>query len=1107
MGKEMKQKKSWKKKEKLGVLLIAILLLMVVQLLNSDKVYAETATGYKVTYKGAVSSMGSTCGKFTIKGRDAFCAEHPKATPPTGTKITSTKLLTNSTMRKALYYGYGGPKAKVSKNNAGWVSTSIALSRANGKGGGTTKAQKFYKKLGDYSTPPDSFKVYICNTAGGLQDLCYWIYEPEGKLRVKKQSTDANATSSRGYSLSGAVYGVYKNKSCASDSRVTKLTTGSSGISGKATLDKGTYYIKEMTAPKGFSLSSTVYTVSITDQCDKTVTVKDAPKKGKIQLVKSSDNPDVTKNNSAYSLSGAEYGVWSDSARTKKVGTLKTTSSGKSNILSVWAGTYYIKETVAPKGYKKDPSVYKLSVSVTSIGTTKILKVKDVPKKGKLQLVKSSSDPGLTDSNSAYSLSGAKYGVWSDSSLKKKVGTLTTKSDGSSNVISVYPGIYYVKETTAPKGYMKDNTIHKVTVTGSNFTTTKVVKVKDVPESDPAWVIIQKIDAESGEAVSDGDYDMSGAEFKVKYYEGTDWDEDPAEAGIEAKREWVFRTNESGYICLDDNEYFVSGDDLYYNDLGNPTIPIGTITLQEAKAPEGYEINNEVFIVKILIDDNKPGVSLNQIPTTIVEEQPIKGDIEIIKKDSKTGKLLEGVVFYVIDAVSNEVAATIVTDENGYATTTAVGESNGSLSYGEYIVREESAPAGYLPMSEDIRVVISQNKEKICLNIENTPAEIGTSATFKENGLRIINVHETVTIIDEVYFKNLIPGQGYRLEGVLMDTFTGEPLKLNGEEVTSSMSFVPESAAGSLKMEFVLNGEALAGKSVTVFEELYIEETMIASHKDITDKEQTVTFLGPSEIGTTAYFKDNNSKEILPTETVTIVDEVRYKNLIPGNEYKLSGVLMDTETGEPLLVDENKVISDIEFVPETSVGVVYMEFILDASRLSGKSVTVFENLYTGGILVASHKELTDEGQTVSFIAMGDIEIYKGDEMTGKPLEGVKFQIIDKLNGEVVAELVTDDLGYATTACEEKVGGSLLLGEYIIKETEPLPGYAPIEDMEVMLDDFNRIMSVKIDNMPLPVPEEEIADTGDPMGRVIPLSIVLLIISFMGALVSVRRKGG
>jgi len=870
-------KKSFSKRKRLVTYVIAVITVLLMWAATvSVPVWAESATGSKVTYKGAISSMGTTCGKFTIKGNDAFCAEHPKVTPSTGTKITSTKLVTKAAMRKALYYGYGGPKAKVSKNNSGWVSTSIALSRANGKGGGTTNARKFYNSLGNYSVPPDSFKVYLCNTAGGKQDLCYWIYEPEGKVRIKKRSADINATSSQGYSLTGAVYGVYTKKACTAASKVSQLTTGSNGISGKVTLKKGTYYLKEITAPKGFSLSSTVYTVSITDQCDKTITVTDSPKKGNIRLVKSSSNPEVTDGNIGYSLAGAQYGVWSDISMTKSIGTFITNDNGESNILSVLAGTYYVKEITAPKGYLKDDKVYEIKVGINDLDTTKTL------------------------------------------------------------------------------------------------------DVKDVPEDDPAWVMIQKVDAESGVPIPSGDSTLADAEFTVRYYEGTDWTEDPSQSGAENKREWIFKTNENGFIRFDDDSQLVSGDDLYVNNIGNPTIPIGTITIQETKAPRGYVRNDKVFVIKIQEDDDKPGVSLSQIPTTEVKQQPIRGDIQIKKSDDKTGKALAGVEFDVIDASDNKVITTLVTDENGYATTASNDRPEGRLLYGDYIVREKEAPIGYLPI-EDIKVSISEYDKTKILDIKNIPAEIGTRA----------------------------------------------------------------------------------------------------------------------------YFKENYSKEILPSVSVTIVDEVKYKNLIAGTEYKLSGMLMDTETGEPLMIDGENVISEIVFTPDTADGTINMEFILDASHLSGKTVTIFEHLYIDDIMVASHADIKDAEQTVKFIAVGDIEIYKGDKATGEPLAGVKFEVIDKFNGEVIAELITDELGYATTACEENVGGSLMFGDYIIRETGSLPGYAPIDDIGVTLDNFNKIVSVKIDNIPLP--EKENSDTGDPMGRIIPLSIAFLIISFMGALVTVKRK--
>lgn len=638
MGKtSYEQKMSDKKRRWVAVLIMVTVLFVIIQTITAGYVTAESATGTKVTYKGAISSMGTTCGKFKIKGRDAFCAEHPKVTPATGTKITSTKLVTNNKMRKALYYGYGGPEARVSKNNAGWVSTSVALSRANGKGGGTAAARKFYNSLGKYAVPPASFKVYLCNTAGGKQDLCYWIYTPEGKLRVKKESSEPNILEDRSYSLEGAVYGVYKNIECDESSLVAKLITKESGVSEDISLEKGDYFIKESIAPKGFQLSETVYPVNITDQSDITVAVV------------------------------------------------------------------------------------------------------------------------------------------------------------------------------------------------------------NVPEEKPAWVMLQKVDAETGEPIPSGNGELKGAEFTVKYYKGTDWDDDPEKTGEENHGEWVFRTKENGTVCFDDEDCFVSGDERYYNNSGKPSLPVGTITIRETKASKGYSINDEVFIVKILADDNVPGVSLSQIPTIEVRQQPIRGDLEIIKTDSKTGSPIGGVAFDVIDVSTSMVIDTIVTDEKGYATTASGENLDGSLPYGEYIVSETETPAGYMPI-EDIKITVKNNREKILLNIKNTPAEIGTRAFFKENHAKEILPIKNVTIVDEVKYKNLIPGTEYRLKGVLMETETGEPLLINGEEVRTEILFVPESPNGTVNMEFMFDASSLMGKSVTVFETLYINDTIVASHEDITDSEQTVRF-------------------------------------------------------------------------------------------------------------------------------------------------------------------------------------------------------------------------------------------------------------------------
>ena len=124
-------------------------------------------------------------------------------------------------------------------------------------------------------------------------------------------------------------------------------------------------------------------------------------------------------------------------------------------------------------------------------------------------------------------------------------------------------------------------------------------------------------------------------------------------------------------------------------------------------------------------------------------------------------------------------------------------------------------------------------------------------------------------------------------------------------------------------------------------------------------------FEGVPEIGTTATVDGEHTAE--PTGEVTIVDTVTYKNLKEGQTYKLSGILMDKATGEPLLVGEQQITAELEFTPDSPDGTVELTYTFDASALAGTSVVVFEDLYQGENVVASHADLEDEGQTVNFV--------------------------------------------------------------------------------------------------------------------------------------------
>ena len=249
--------------------------------------------------------------------------------------------------------------------------------------------------------------------------------------------------------------------------------------------------------------------------------------------------------------------------------------------------------------------------------------------------------------------------------------------------------------------------------------------------------------------------------------------------------------------------------------------------------------------------------------------------------------------------------------------------------------------------------------------VEFPEHKIHTTAIDKDTGKHQGIAKEQTTIVDTVDYTGLIPGLEYTLKGELMRKDTGEVFEVNGEPVTAEKTFTAETSEGSIDLEFTFDSSALKGDAVVVFEHLYAQETEVAAHTDLTDEGQTVEF-PKHEIHTTAKDKETGTQQGIAKKDVTIVDTVKYTGLIPGQEYTVKGILMLKETGEPLLVDGKQVTAEKTFTPETSEGSVDVEFTFDASELNNKNLVVFESLYAQETEVATHTDINDEGQTVSY---------------------------------------------------------------------------------------------------------------------------------------------
>lgn len=635
--------------------------------------------------------------------------------------------------------------------------------------------------------------------------------------------------------------------------------------------------------------------------------------------------------------------------------------------------------------------------------------------KGKLKLKKASSNPGISDNNPCYSLEGATYGVYSDSGCTQQVGTLTCNATGDSNVIDIAPGTYYVKETQAGKSYALDEGIHQVNVSGGQ---TATVNVTDAPQNDPADMLVAKVDSETGKASPLGAGTLAGAEFTVKYYDGFYTQENLPE---KATRTWVLKTDAKGRTSLlgaqnKPDTYLVSGDSLYTSTDGYATLPIGTVSVQETKAPRGYLLSDSTVHVQQVTSN-----SATERVTTFVEpsedaptvrEQVKRGDIAFNKVHGEDMTGLANVPFKITSKTTGE-SHIAITDVNGVLTTeasacphtqntngndaalnadgtvaesklsidnglwfsgskdaqTAADDSKGALPYDTYTFEELRCTTNTSLNLVKFEVTVSRDAYTIDRGtVDDNPIEIGTTATDGADGDHKLLASNQAEIVDSVSYKGLKKGTEYELQGILMDAETGEALKdTAGKEITATAKFTPKASSGKQKVKFKFDATLLGGHKAVVFERLYLDGKIQATHEDPEDEDQTVEFL-PVEIGTTATDAADGDKSIGVGKAVTVEDEVSYKNLATGREYTVTGTMMDAATGEPLKdVEGNTVTASTTFEPEDNEGKVKVTFSVDTSTLSNKKLVVFEKLEADGNVIASHEDLTDEGQTVEVV--------------------------------------------------------------------------------------------------------------------------------------------
>ena len=634
--------------------------------------------------------------------------------------------------------------------------------------------------------------------------------------------------------------------------------------------------------------------------------------------------------------------------------------------------------------------------------------------KGKLQLVKEvKNNKTLTEQcKNMYSLAGAEYYVSKNRDGSGYVGMFTTKEDGSTDSIELDAGRYYVKEVKAPKGYALDTEIYTVDVSSGN---TSWVTSKDEPLFDPISILLEK--TSDGTGYLNPNADMSGAEFTIKYYDSLEDDL----SGITPSRVWklkTIRSNNGKFLAQLRDKYVLDGSDEFFKDEnGIIVIPRGTIIVQETKAPKGYKVDSKTYKYKIDKDTNDLLMKLNFGNTPEQPNQPLVPKIGTTALDAATtdnigshGKkvklvdkvsykqLSEGETYTVkgklMDKATGQpllVNGREVTAEKTFTVTNANSTITGDGASGSVDLEYEVDSTVLVGKTTVVFEHLYYDGKEIAAHADigaqrqsvHFP-KVGTIAKSRETNTNLGMPRANETIVDTVKYENLVVGKVYTVKGKLMDKATKQPIKdEHGNEITASKTFTATSKNGSVDLEYTYNSLNRQGKTTVVFEDMYHNDKLVATHSDITDINQSIDYPNihtKADVKQIGKLKDGN---------ITIVDKVFYKNLTIGKVYTVKGKLMDKATGQPLLVNGREVSAEKTFTATHNTGSIEVEFTLPAKVLQGKTTVVFEDMYNDGVKIATHSDITDINQT---IAIGRLDVNfpyggygLGSVKTGDPL--------------------------------------------------------------------------------------------------------------------------
>ena len=744
---------------------------------------------------------------------------------------------------------------------------------------------------------------------------------------------------------------------------VATLTTDEKGKAETEALYLGKYVIKETKAPNGYLLNPKEFAVTLEYEDQETeivygdVTVPDELAKGKIRVKKTDAETGNGLSGAEFEIRAKEDIVTPDGTVKAKAGTvvdtITTSDKGTAETKKLYLGKYEVQETKAPEGYLLNTQKYPVELIYADQETEIVygdVTVPDEIAKGKIRITKTDAETNKPIPLGAeFTVTAAEDITTPDGTVRAEKGTvvatLTTDDKGKAETDKLYLGKYVIKETKAPEGYLLNPKEFEVTLAYKDQTTEIVYGDVTVPNQPAKGQIeILKKDEETGNL-------LSGAEFTVTAAE----DITTPDGTVRAEKGTVVDT------IVTDTTGIARSKELY----------LGKYVVKETKQPIGFIRPNQTWDVELKYADQKTELVKENLT---IKNQPT--EIIIDKKETGTDKPLEGVKFVIWNKDKEDPIDPGMQHKEIYTT-----DANGKirllyLEPGNYAVAEVESIPGYawddkmiyeFTITEDGRV---DGEVSHTIPVGNDRTEITeTNAINVSTGTQDAFAVD-LTIIDTVSIVNLMPNREYKLQLILADAKTGEPLKVkdqpSGDLLTTEKTFTADSSKMDVDMQIEFDASPFVGRTIVAYEYLYQDGVEISRHEDPNDKKQQIYVKDKLKLNTTAIDLISGTHEAIAKKDVTIRDNVDHFGLIKGQEYVLKGILMDQTTGKPLVINGKQITAEKSVQIETADGTVPIDFTLDASELNNRSIVVYEYLYHNGQLIASHEDITDEDQTITF---------------------------------------------------------------------------------------------------------------------------------------------